>query len=333
LNRRERAHAAALAAGLDGDLARVCAIHDQILAEEPGDALALWVACLMDYYVGNSDALRTRSGRVLARLSPDTPGYHAVLSMHAFGLEECGDYGAAEDVALRALELEPRDLRAQHALLHVYEMLGRPEQGLRRAAGHAANWTHHMWWHLGLFLLTLDRPHAALAIGDAKLGGDSLAELIDASALLWRLRLAHVDVGPRFASLARRWTAHAEDAHCAFNDLHAMMAFAGAERWDLADRLLAAQERRLHHRRGANHDMTRLVGYPACRALYAFARNDLRTAEALLRSLPPVAHRIGGSHAQRDVLTLTRAAAATRRPLLPHGEIHAPFLSQSLAAA
>ena len=333
MNARERAHAAALAAAIDADLERVCAIHDQILAGDPDDALALWVACLMDYYVGNSEALRARTGRVLARLSPDAPGYHAVLSMHAFGLEECGDYAAAEDAALRALELEPRDLRAQHALLHVYEMLGKPQEGLRWAAGQAANWTHHMWWHVGLFFLALDRPHAALAICDTKLGGDSLAELIDASALLWRLRLARADVGPRFAALAGRWAAHAEDAHCAFNDLHAMMAFAGAERWDLAHRLLAAQERRLQDRRGANHHMTRLVGYPACRALYAFARGEYRTAEALLRSLPPVAHRIGGSHAQRDILTLTRAAAVTRRPQLPHGEIHAPFLSQSLAAA
>jgi hypothetical protein len=190
-----------------------------------------------------------------------------------------------------------------------------------------------MWWHAGLFFLALDRPRAALAILDAKLGGDSLAELIDASALLWRLRLARADTGARFAELARRWAPHAEDAYCAFNDVHAMMAFAGAGRWELAHRLLGAQERRMRHRQGANHDMTRLVGYPACRAIHAFARGEYRSAEALLRSLPPVAHRIGGSHAQRDVLTLTRAAAAARRPQQPHGDIHAPFLPQGLAAA
>ena len=59
--------------------------------------------------------------------------------------------------------------------------------------------------------------------------------------------------------------------------------------------------------------MTRLVGYPACRALAAFGRGEHAAAEALLRGLPPVAHRIGGSHAQRDVLQLTRAVAASRR--------------------
>ena len=65
-----------------------------------------------------------------------------------------------------------------------------------------------------------------------------------------------------------------------------------------------------------NNDMTRLVGLPASRAILAFGRKDYVAAETLLRALPPVAHRIGGSHAQRDILQLTRAAAAQRRPRL-----------------
>ncbi|HEX2333406.1 MAG TPA: hypothetical protein VHI32_09550, partial [Burkholderiales bacterium] len=99
-----------------------------------------------------------------------------------------------------------------------------------------------------------------------------------------------------------------------------------------AQRLLAAQERRIGLP-GANRDMTRLVGYPACRALLAFARRDFRTAEALLRSLPPVAHRIGGSHAQRDVLQLTRAAALARRSTTRTGETNVFPLPRRFAAA
>ena len=293
----------------------------------------------MDYYLGNAQALRDRSGQVLARSSPDLPGYHAVLSMHAFGLQECGEYAAAETAALRALEIEPRDLRAQHTLLHVYEMLGKPAEGLRWAGRHAPQWDgkaapgHHLWWHAALLMAALDRPHGALAVYDLRLQNDSIAALIDASALLWRLQLERHDVGGRFAPLARRWAAHAEDAHCAFNDLHAMMAFAGAGRWDLAQRLLAAQQRLLVRPGGANRDMTQLVGYPASRALAAFARGEYRAAEALLRSLPPVTHRIGGSHAQRDVLQLTRAAAAARRSPSPQREFHAIALPRRLAAA
>jgi hypothetical protein len=97
-----------------------------------------------------------------------------------------------------------------------------------------------------------------------------------------------------------------------------MMAFAGAQRWDFAGRLLAAQERRVQRLWGSNHDMTRLVGLPACRALAAFGRGDYAAAERLLRALPPVAHRIGGSHAQRDVLQLTRFAALRNRGQSPN---------------
>ena len=169
---------------------------------------------------------------------------------------------------------------------------------------------------------------------DRLLSCNRLSELIDASALLWRLRLQGATQRRRFASLAHRWAPYAEDAHCAFNDTHAMMAFAGAGRWDLATRLLAAQERRLASRRGANYDMTRLVGLPAARSVAAFAAGDWGTAQALLRSLPPVAHRLGGSHAQRDIFQLTRAAAeAWLRKDFRNGGLHAAGLPGGLAAA
>jgi tetratricopeptide (TPR) repeat protein len=329
-NPSELAHCAALAAAIDGDFVAACRLYDGILDDAPHDTLALWVAQRMDYYLGNPHAMRERAARVMAHWQASSPGYHAVLATYAFALAECGDYAAAEYAALRALELEPQDARAEHALLHVLEMQGRAAEGVLRADASSNN---HLWWHQGLFRLQLDLPEQALEIYDRRMRLDGLSDLIDASALLWRLRLAGIDTGMRFAELAASWSPHAEDAHCAFNDLHAMMAFAGAERWDWANRLLAAQERRIARAWGANYDMTRLVGHPACRALAAFGRGDFRGADALLRSLPPVAHRIGGSHAQRDVLMLTRAAAALRRTRPTYGELNASFLSPGLAAA
>jgi hypothetical protein len=329
-NRREAQHVKALAAAIDGDIAGACRVYDAILEEEPRDLLALWAAHTWDYFLGNAHALRERSGRVLRRWPESAAGYHAVLSMHAFGLEECGDYAAAEQAARRALELEPDDLRAEHALMHVLEMQGRAAEGLQRPV---RRWTNHLRWHHALFHLQMGSAEKALQTYDERMRLDELSDLIDASALLWRLQLAGADVGSRWAPVAARWAQHAEDAFCAFNDLHATMAFVAAGRWDWTQRLLAAQERRLERAAGANHDMTRLVGYPACRAIAAFGRGDFRTAEALLRSLPPVAHRLGGSHAQRDVLQLTRAAAAMRRATLPRGRPHGFLVPQRLAAA
>ena len=97
---------------------------------------------------------------------------------------------------------------------------------------------------------------------------------------------------------------------CSFNDLHAMLAFVGARDWRRADRL----ERGLAAARSLP---TRLLGLVACRALAAFGRGDDLRAITLLASLPAQAHRLGGSHAQRDVLhlTLQRAVERLRKPV------------------
>ena len=312
---RESGYFAAIRAAVDGDYARACRIYDEILEEDPSDLLALAVAQAFDYLLGNPQAQRARSAKAL-RAAPDNP---AVLSLHAFALEECGDYGAAEQLGRRALELEPLDLRAHHTVAHVMEMQGRFEEGVRWMGSRSRWWSGagaastHQWWHLALYHLELGQPAHALTIYDRRIQGERLSELIDASALLWRLHLQGTPLKNRFEALAARWSPYAEDAHCAFNDLHAMMAFVGAGRWDCAQRVLAAQERRVRRLWGTNHDMTRLVGLPAGRALAAFGRGDYATSERLLRALPPVAHRIGGSHAQRDVLQLTRFAAAGRK--------------------
>jgi tetratricopeptide (TPR) repeat protein len=318
LTPHEEAHLAAIAAALDGELAAAARAYDAILADAPHDLLALAVAQTFDYYLGNPAAQLERTRRALGSWGRTMPGYHAVLAMHAYALQECGAYEEAEAAAYRALALQPWDIRAHHAAAHVMEMQGRFEEGIRWMGARSALWTGagaastHLWWHIALYHLELGRPDPALAIYDHRMQGDSLSELIDASALLWRLHLMGVPLDRRFQLVAARWSPYAEDAYCAFNDLHAMMAFVGGARPDCASRLLAAQERRLERRAGSNHDMTRLVGVPASRALAAFGRGDFATAARLLKALPPVAHRIGGSHAQRDVLHLTRAAASAR---------------------
>ncbi len=317
-------HVRAIGAASHGDYAGACRIYDEVLAQAPHDALALAVAQVFDYYLGNSHSQLARTTRALKAWRPALPGYAAVLALHAYALQECGDYEAAAEAAQRALALDPANLRAHHAMAHVMEMQGRFEEAIRWMGGRSGLWsgagaaTTHLWWHLALYHIELGAPRRAVAIYDHRMQGATLSELIDGSAVLWRLYLGGVDVGARCASLAARWSPHAEDAHCAFNDLHAMMAFVGAARSDLATRLLAAQQRRLWRAWGANHDMTRLVGLPACRAIDAFGRGDFDGAERLLRALPPVAHRIGGSHAQRDVLHLTRSAAAARKAIARH---------------
>jgi len=322
MSSQQRAHASAIATAVDGDYEAASRELDRIIGDDPHDLVALMTAQVFDYYLGNAHTQKARTAGALRHWSASDPGYHAMLSLYAFALEECGDYGPAEEAARRALELEPRDVRAHHVVSHVLEMQGRAAEGVLWMGSRASWWTGagaastHLWWHLALYQLELGRERLAFEVYDRRLQGESLSELIDASSLLWRMHLSGQGSEPRFAALAGRWQPYAEDAHCAFNDLHAMMAFAGAGRWDWAERLLAAQRRRIEQPWGANRDMTRLVGLPASQAIMAYGKKDYGRAETLLRALPPVAHRIGGSHAQRDILQLTRAAAAQHRPRL-----------------
>lgn len=313
-NARERLHVAAAATTLAGEWDRARALLGVVLERHPRDLLALAAAHANDHYLGDVRALADAVARALPAWSRADPGFAGVLAMQAFGLEEAGDYPRAEAAAFAALELDPSNLRAHHARSHVLEMQGRAAEGLRWMRERARHWADagpsstHLWWHLALHHLDLGDARTALDVFDRRMGGGSLNELIDASALLWRLELGGERLGARWARLAERWAPRAEEVFCAFNDVHAMIAFVGAGRRDLQRRLLAAQRRRLA-RGGTNSSMLSAVGHPASEALRAFGEGRYGRAADLLAALPAVSHRLGGSHAQRGILGLTYRAA------------------------
>jgi len=319
-NERERLHLAALSSVLADDYEGAKARLGRILKESPRDAVALQVAHSLDYVTGDVARMVARVAQALRSWSRGDPGYHAVLAMLAFALAEAGDCGRAEAAARAALELDPLDARACHAMAHVFEMTDRPEAGLRWMADHEPAWAAsssvvtHGWWHVALFQLALGDLDAALALYDARVAGGRSAEvsdLIDRSALLWRIALLRASQGMRWSELADRWSPHIDDGFCSFSDVHAMLAFVGANdcpaRGGLEANLQRRQSGRTRHGR-----TTRQLGLPACRALMAFGRGDDALAIKLLAGLPPLAHRLGGSHAQRDVLDLTLQHAVQR---------------------
>jgi tetratricopeptide (TPR) repeat protein len=324
-NERERMHLAAISAALGDDYERAKVLLGDLLRRYPHDALALQVAHVFDYISGDVVHLRQRVASVLPSWSCDLPGYPAVLAMHAFGLVESGEYELAEHTAGEVLALSPSDARAHHVMAHVFEMTERPAAGVRWMNRHSGGWgvdtvvATHCWWHLGLFHLEQGDLDGALALYDQRIrAGSAIADLIDASALLWRLQLLGGAAGSRWAELAAAWAPHVDDGFCSFNDLHAMLAFVGARDWDRARRLERelAKRQSLPTRHGAT---TRQIGLPACRALMAFGHGNDTLALTLLASLPALAHRFGGSHAQRDVLHLTmlKAVERLRRPGAP----------------
>ena len=317
---QERAHIAALGHLADGRWHEAGRVLEDVSIADPLDAVALQVGHQIDFFTGQSRMLRDRIVRALPAWDRSMPAYHAILGMHAFGLEENAQYAEAETQGRLGVELQPRDGWSQHAVAHVLEMQGRPLDGIAWMTGNPDAWSRdsffatHNWWHVALYHLELGDTEAALAMCDGPVhGGQSglVLDLIDASALLWRLHLRGVDVGARWDAVADHWAPIATASNYAFNDVHAVMAFVGAGRRNAANEVLAAQREALRGF-GDNAAFTREVGYPVAQAIRAFGDGDYATTVSLLRPVRAIAHRFGGSHAQRDVLDLTLIEAAFR---------------------
>jgi tetratricopeptide (TPR) repeat protein len=319
-NERERMHIAAARAWLEGDIDDARNRYEAILLHYPLDLCALSTVHMADFYMGNSVEMRDRVARARRAWHADLPGYGYVLGIHAFGMEECGDYEAAEDLARQAVEINPRDTYAIHAVAHIMEMSGRQRDGIawmmeRTDDWAGSNFAIHLWWHTALYHLDLGEIDKVLEIYDSgvrnKRSDISLEEL-DAAAMLWRLNLIGVDIEHRWAELADKWEPSAEDTHYAFNDMHAMMTFAGDGRGEAAARLLAAGASYVTERGQTNRRMTKEVGMPICRAILAFSRGDYDTAVDLLMPVRYKSAVFGGSHAQRDIISMTLIESALR---------------------
>src|SRR5690606_17508386 len=295
-------------------------VLEDIAIEHPRDALALQAGHQVDYFTGNARMLRDRIARALPAWDAAMPGYHAVLGMHAFGLEETGDYARAEAQGRRAVELQPRDGWAQHAVAHVMEMQCRQREGVAWMRANPDAWSKesflqvHNWWHLALFHYELGEIDEVLSLFDGPIFGSRSRvslNMVDASAILWRLHLSGIDVGNRWEAVADNWEAAEGAGTYAFNDAHAMMAFIGANRPAAARRLIDAQRAAIEGE-GDNSAFTREVGHPVTLAILAFGEGDYAETVRLLRPIRHIANRFGGSHAKRDFIDLTLIEAAMR---------------------
>jgi hypothetical protein len=317
---QEAGHITAIGHLLDGHWHQAARVLEDVAIAHPHDILALQVGHQLDFFTGNARMLRDRIARALPAWPRDMPGRHVLLGMHAFGLEETGDYPAAEAAGREAVALERRDAWARHAVAHVMEMQGRTQDGIAWMRADIASWSEdnffavHNWWHLALYHLERGDSAEVLRLFDGPIHGASsqvMIDMIDAASLLWRLHLRGIDVGDRWQSVADAFVPAAGAGYYAFNDVHAMMAFVGSGRQDLAEQVLAAQRVAMSGDTD-NAGFTRDVGHTLTRAMQAFGDGRYDDVVHLIRPVRAIAHRLGGSHAQRDAIDLTLIEAAFR---------------------
>jgi tetratricopeptide (TPR) repeat protein len=339
---RERLHVAALDAWLREDWVGATALWEQILLDNPTDALALRLAHYTHFYAGETRQMRDSTARALYAWNESVPDFGFVCGMHAFGLEEDGYFADAEIWGRRAIELNSGDPWAVHAVTHVFEMTGRYREGIEWLKGlkgtwnQANNFRYHLWWHRCLFHLEIGQFNEALDLYDQEVRADTQStdylDIANATSLLWRLDDAGIDVGDRWHELADKAELRIGDHLLAFADAHYMLALAADRRDDAAERMLASM--RVFGRRNTptQAPVAAEVAVPLCQALLAASQGAYDRAVDLLLPVRYAVWRLGGSHAQRDLfaqiliqaalksgrLTLARALLSERTAAKPN---------------
>lgn len=318
---RERAHLQALACWTKGDLHQACASWEAILVDYPLDIIALRLHHFVSFWMGRSQSLVAIPAAVLPAWSAGTPNRGNVLGMLAFGLEEVGKTQLAEQYGREAVELNPNDLWAVHAVAHVLETEHRFDDGLQWTQFAQDQWVDrnpfrgHLWWHRGLFLLEADRLEEALALYDRSIydtQSDFYLDIQNAAAFLARLEFRGFAVGDRWEILADHAQANQDDHVLVFTDLHDVISLARTGRFDEARSYIESM--RSESQRNDFHvaQVLKRVAIPVSEALLAFGQNKHQEALNLLRAALPILNEVGASNAQRDLIALYAIEAARR---------------------
>ncbi len=310
MNKRELMHRDALEKWAGNRFQEAARVLESLLSQYPMDVLALRLVHYLHFYAGDAAELRDSVSRSLSAWKPADPFYGYVLGMHSFGLEEAGDYEAAEEAGRQAVEINPMDIWAAHAVAHVFQMQQRSTEGIRWIENlidywqEANNFIFHLHWHKALFHLGCGEPEAALTIYDEHLtdclADDFYLDVCNGAALLWRLQMHGVDVGDRWEPIADVSRPRILDDELVFSTLHYLMAPAVLRDDSTTSRALE------HFEHWSSLDTTQgeVCRYPG--SLLARSIVDLGTGhyEEAVRNLEAVKkdlYRIGGSHAQRHL--------------------------------
>ena len=304
----DRSHVEAIAAWCEkGNATGTEALIDH-LERVPDDAVALLVLAPSIAFAGAGEALPDAWQYVerFTGVHGEAPWY---LGLRAYGRTEQGLWYDAADLADAALEFDPGNGNAAHALCHVYYETDAHGAGLKwltewiQSHGSTQRYVPHFQWHAALHELAMGDAAAA-----ARRYATSLAPphsrdvrcLVDAGSLAWRARL-HPDwvTPPDPMPVLNEAGSLAYEPQTPFIAFHALLVLAAAND-PAAIRAIDVP--------GATDEQAttlRLIG----EGLIALTGGEPRAAlDCLLESLPGLPS-IGGSRVQQEVVLETALAA------------------------
>jgi tetratricopeptide (TPR) repeat protein len=316
--RREQAHVAALEHWIAGDLDRTLGTWEEILDAHPTDVLAFRLHHFNAFWLGRADVMVREVEDAKPHWSRELPGWGSLLACRCFAHEESGNYDIAEPAGREAIALDKGDLWAAHAVAHVMEMQGRHAEGIAWLADLEPHWNggnnlmHHLWWHRGLYHLERREFDEVLGLYDRRFRNlqspltsaqpDLYIDVQNAASMLFRLERQGVDVGTRWDEVADKAETRIGDCLSAFTLPHWMMALAATRRFEAAGRMIEGMRTFATHDERTLAPLVRDYALPISEAVVARAKGDYADACALMRPAIEGMYRLGGSHAQQDVL-------------------------------
>jgi tetratricopeptide (TPR) repeat protein len=319
---REKGHVEAQALAVEGQLPAALTATLKHLESWPRDAMVFSLplgAFGLFAFSGMADHDRARQD-LCARHASHFGEDWWFLTNYGWAMTENGDVAKGRAMTERAFELRRNNAHCAHALLHamfedgsVAEADALVEQWI--GGYDRAGLLHpHIRWHQALGALDVGDTGKVLAIYADVLhpslsAAPPLNVMSDCASLLWRLE-AHGHAVPRQLwddtdDYARRYF---PKMSLPFVEMHmALLAAATGNRAALDERLAAIERRLADGKLPAGPVVPQI-----CRALNAFAGEDYA---GCIAALEPVLHevvRIGGSHAQREIIEDTFIVALIR---------------------
>jgi len=326
LSAREANHIAYFGLLVDGDAESALSAVYAHLETWPHDAVVLGTTAFTNGLIGSSGRAGQKRAllELLERLAPSWGDDWWFTAHHGMALSENGQRDAARPKIDRSLAQNPKNPWAAHARAHLsYE-----EGDSNAARAFLASWLttyprngtlySHLSWHLALGHLEVGDEPAALRLFNESFApdvhsGPPRGKLNDAVSFLWRWELAgHPREADAWRVMQDFATGAFPRAGLAFSDMHIALAQAVAGN----EAALEARERQIGElAQNGRYPSGPLV--PAVsRAFSAFERRNFLAAIGALEPITGELERLGGSHAQLDLVefTLLKAYLAADRP-------------------
>jgi tetratricopeptide (TPR) repeat protein len=310
---RERRHIEAITLSINGAAGDALATVRAHAAEFPRDALPLSLALGVFGLLGFSGRRDHHEAQLalLKELAPHWGEDWWFLGYLGWAYIETGEIAKGTELVERSLAGNLRNAHAAHQRVHGFFESGDANGG----AGFIENWLPgydrighlhcHLSWHLALFELARSNAERARAIYLDNIR-PSVAQaapmliLADSSSFLWRWQF--YDLGPsldqEWAEVAAHAQRHFPQASLAFADLHAALAEAGTSDDDGLQSRISRLQSLVRDGRLPSGE----VAPALCAGMAALGRGDNAKAAEIFEPALADLSRIGGSHAQREIV-------------------------------